>query len=421
MKLRCAKAWVSLCIVLLLVLGVFLKFPLTAGAAAGDYYDGITATGGTALLGQLHDLITTTHTKYTTYDNCKDPNIIKKTDAGSNTSSVAEFYSQADIASTWGSGNNGTWNREHVWCQSLSNGLWGTSGGGSDLHHIRPVESRLNSTRGNDPYGEVTGGNALYYKDAKGNNIALAGYDKGGVFEPLDEVKGDIARIVLYVYTHYNTYSNVYGTTNGGGKSSYFGTLSITKIISASSEKAAFELLSAWNTLDPVDEREQNRNEAVYEIQGNRNPYIDHPEYVNAIWGGSSNGGDNGNTDNGSGNTGNTGDNNGNTESGGNGGSSTDGNPFDEAMAQVATAVGREAKYLAIKHAMTLYEEMTPTEKQNHESAHTALLQAIMEYNQQVSRVNTAANEALSNTVSSVAVMAGGLAAFLYLLKQRKL
>ena len=398
MKLRCAKAWVSLCIVLLLVCGVFLRFPLTAGAAAGDYYDGITATGGTALLGQLHDLITTTHTKYTTYDNCKDPNIIIKTDAGSNTSSIAEFYSQANIASTWGAGKVGTWNREHVWCQSLSNELWGTSGGGSDLHHIRPVESRLNSTRGNDPYGEVTGGNALYYKDAQGNNIALAGYDKGSVFEPLDEVKGDIARIVLYVYTHYNTYTNVYGTTNGGGKSSYFGTLSITKIISANSEKAAFEMLIAWNTLDPVDEREQNRNEAVYEIQGNRNPYIDHPEYVNAIWGGSSNSGNNEN-----------------------GGSSTDRTPFDEAMAQVATAVGREAKFSAIKRAMTLYEEMTPTEKQNHEGAHTALLLAIEEYNQQVSRANTAVTEALSNTVASVTVMAGGLAAFLYLLKQRKL
>lgn len=417
MKLRCAKAWVSLCIVLLLVLGVFLRFPLTAGAAAGDYYDGITATGGTALLGQLHDLITTTHTKYTTYDDCKDPNIIKKTDAGSNTSSIAEFYSQADIASTWGGGDNGTWNREHVWCQSLSP-LWGQSGGGSDLHHIRPVESRLNGTRGNDPYGEVTGGNALYYKDAKGNNIALAGYGKGGVFEPLDRVKGDVARIVLYVYTHYNTYANVYGTTNGGGKSSYFGTLSITKIISANSEKAAFELLSAWNTLDPVDERERNRNEAVYQIQGNRNPYIDHPEYVNAIWGSSSNSGNNGNTDSGNGNTGNTGNsgNNGNT-----GGSSTDRSAFDEAMTQVATAVGREAKYLAIKRAMTLYEEMTPTEKQNHESAYTALLLAIEDYNQQVSRVNTAANEALSNTAASVTVMAGGLAAFLYLLKQRKL
>ncbi|MGN1207765.1 MAG: endonuclease I family protein, partial [Eubacteriales bacterium] len=355
-----------------------------------------------------HDLITTTHTKYTTYDNCKDPNIIIKTDAGSNTSSVAEFCSQANIASTWGAGKVGTWNREHVWCQSLSNGLWGESGGGSDLHHIRPVETRLNSTRGNDPYGEVTGGNALYYKDAQGNNVALAGYDKGGVFEPLDEVKGDIARIVLYVYTHYNTYSNVYGTTNGNGKSSYFGTLAITKIISAGSEDAAFEMLSAWNTLDPVDERERNRNEAVYEIQGNRNPYIDHPEYVNAIWGSSSNGGNNGG-------------NNGNTDNGGNGGSSTDGTPFDEAMAQVATAVSREAKFLAIKRAMTLYEEMTPTEKQNHEGAYTALLLAIEDYNQQVSRVNTAATEALSNTVASVTVMAGGLAAFLYLLKQRKL
>lgn len=250
---------------------------------AADYYAGIEATGGDALLGELHDLITTTHKKYTSYTDCKTPSTVKKTDAGSN-GNVLEFYTRVDISSSWGSGSIGTWNREHVWCQSLSNGLWGQSGGGSDLHHIRPVESGLNSTRGNNKFGEVTGGNEAYRKNTSGNKDILGGYVGGGTFEPLNEVKGDVARIVMYVYTHYNTYSNVFGTTNGSGKAS-FGTLNFTNVMSASSEAAAIDLLLQWNSEDPVDETETARNDAVYAIQGNRNPFIDHPEYAEAIWG----------------------------------------------------------------------------------------------------------------------------------------
>ena len=286
------KAGFKICLSLYLAAVIFLcaiigYIPaVTANAATQDsYYSDITATSGTQLLGQLHDLITTTHDTYTSYDDCKDPSIIKKTDAGSNSNSVMEFYSQADISSTWGSGAVGTWNREHVWCQSLSNGMWGTSGGGGDLHHIRPAESTLNSTRGNNKYGVVSNGTPVYYKDSSKQPVALGGYNGGGTFEPLDSVKGDVARIVLYVYTHYNTYSNVYGTTNGSGISSYFGTLKFTNIMDESSEDSAIDLLLEWNDIDPVDDIERNRNEAVYEIQGNRNPYIDNENYADAIWG----------------------------------------------------------------------------------------------------------------------------------------
>lgn len=278
------KLSMSLCLVLVMLFSMFVGIiPMSADAATIDsYYADITATSGNELLGQLHDLITTTHTEYTSYDDCKDPEIIKKTDGGSNSSSVMEFYSQADISSTWGGGAVGTWNREHVWCQSLSNGLWGQSGGGSDLHHIRPVETRLNSTRGNDKYGIATNGDPEYYKDKNGNNVAIGGYSSGGTFEPLDQVKGDVARIVMYVYTHYNTYSNVGGTTNGsGGK---FGTLNFSNIM-VGSEDEAIEALLEWNELDPVDETERTRNDAVYEIQGNRNPFIDNEDYADAIWG----------------------------------------------------------------------------------------------------------------------------------------
>ena len=256
---------------------------VVASAASDSYYAGITATSGKQLLGQIHDLITKTHTKYTSYNDCSSPTIIKTTDAGSKSGYVMEFYSQADIAGTWGSGNQGTWNREHVWPQSLSNGMWGKSNGGSDLHHIRPVETGLNSARGNNKFDEVSGGKAVYYEDSNNKNVAIGGYVASGEFEPLDFVKGDVARIVMYVYTHYNTYSNVGGTTNGSGGE--FGTLKFSNVIGAGSEDACIDLLLKWNREDPVDDIERNRNDAVYKIQGNRNPFIDHPEYADKIWG----------------------------------------------------------------------------------------------------------------------------------------
>lgn len=249
----------------------------TVNADTG-YYSCITATGGQALLGQLHDLITTTHKKYTSYDDCSSSSIIKKTDPGTN-GNVREFYTQDDISSAWGGGASGTWNREHVWCKSLSGGLWGKSGGGSDLHHIRPAESGLNSTRGNNKFGIVSDGNPAYNKDSKN----VGGYVSDNVFEPLDKVKGDVARIVMYVYTHYNTYSNVGGTTNGS-RSSGFGTLKYTMVVSERNEDAAIRMLLEWNKSDPVDDIERTRNEEVYKIQGNRNPFIDDETYAEKIW-----------------------------------------------------------------------------------------------------------------------------------------
>lgn len=287
-RLKTIRLWAIILLATLFagVLPATQSVPVYAATATADsYYSGITATGGTALLGQLHDLITTTHKTYTSYSDCKTPSKVSETDAGSKSGMVREFYSQADISSSWGSGKTGTWNREHVWCQSLSGGLWGESGGGSDMHHIRPVESSLNSTRSNDKFGELNGsGVAKYYKDTSGKEVALGGYSGSNTFEPLDSVKGDVARIVLYVYTHYNTYSNVYGTTNGSG-SANFGTLKFTYVISASNEYDAIDLLLKWNEQDPVDDIERARNDAVYKIQGNRNPFIDNSNYAEMIWG----------------------------------------------------------------------------------------------------------------------------------------
>ncbi len=287
---KAIKKIVSVCGAVVLAFGVIAASsfsPATAAIAeAGSYYATITSTGGNELLGQVHDLITTTHTYYTSYDDCKNPEYVKRTDPGPN-GQLMEFYAQAELSATWEFAAPGTWNREHVWCKSLSNNLWNkaNSGCGSDLLHIRPTESRLNTDRDNDRYGNVIGGTEIWYVNKSGVKVALGGYEKGTVFEPIDTVKGDVARIIMYVYTHYNTFENIYGTTNGNGSPNFFGTLNFTKIIAATSENAAIQILLEWHNSDPVDGLELARNEAAQEIQGNRNPFVDHPEYAEAIWG----------------------------------------------------------------------------------------------------------------------------------------
>lgn len=291
-----------------------------AEAAVGSYSTSIssyyssssTQYNGTQLLGQLHDLISSTHKTYTTYDdngkNLYQQNTDQWYDANGNKVSgyLRDFYSGVKWPNAWAAtaGNtSGGYNREHVWCQSLStpsgssSQLWGTTGGGADMHHLRPTEVRINSTRNNNLYGEVGSSRdsyKVYSKLGTNTTYALGGYYNDGVFEPIDSVKGDAARILFYVYTHYNSYKvsaafGSYASTNGSGDSSYFGTneLPITNVVKASSASAAWSMLLSWNELDPVDSMEMKRNEQVAVYQGNRNPFIDYPDLAKCCWGSS--------------------------------------------------------------------------------------------------------------------------------------
>lgn len=275
--------------------------------SASTYYNEITASSGTQLAAQLHDLITSTHRYYTSYDDNGKNGYQKQTDQyyenGVAVSGyIYEFYSGVKWPNAWAAtagSTTGGYNREHCWCQSNSvntagTQMWGENGGGADMHHLRPVEVRLNSTRSNNEYGEISNRDSykVYAKYGTNTTYAHGGYLSGGTFEPLDSKKGDVARIILYTYLHYNSYSvstlfDNYGTTNGSGSSSYFSTslLSLTKITNQTTEAKALELLLSWNESDPVDEIEQRRNEQVAIYQGNRNPFIDNSSYADMIWG----------------------------------------------------------------------------------------------------------------------------------------
>lgn len=222
----------------------------------GEYrYDTLSQLSADQLLATLRTLLTDTHTKMTTYAQCRD--LAVKTDC-ENGDGVTVSLIYTSYNATWGDWINNRsngWNREHVWPKNLG-GFSQNDTPGCDLHHVRPSDSVVNNIRDNKLYGEVGSG-----KDAKGADYtgnALGGISNSTYFEPLDNVKGDVARICLYLYVRY------------GGEYSKCG--KITNVFQS------VEVLLDWCELDPVDTWEIGRNEVVAAIQGNRNVFIDYPE-----------------------------------------------------------------------------------------------------------------------------------------------
>lgn len=227
---------------------------LTVESSAPAYYNDLTGLSGDNLSYALSTLITSTHSTITTYDQIR--HMYKYSDLGP-TGKMLTFYAHAEINGEWDGGNS--YNREHVWPQSL--GWFTTKDAGADLHHVRPSLPDINSVRNNNPYGEVDKQKAKEVKDG----TYLGGYLHDGYFEPLDHSKGDVARILLYLNVRYD---DEIASQNKN-------ILTVVK---------SMDLLLKWNELDPVDDYEMLRNNYVFSVQGNRNPFIDHPEFVDMIY-----------------------------------------------------------------------------------------------------------------------------------------
>lgn len=224
-----------------------------------SYYNSINLSeSGSTLKQSLRTLITSTHKNILSYGDLRTKTA--KTDVDPNNSNnLILFYSRVSVPSKWDSGN--TWNREHVWPQSTS--WFTTSGAGADIHHLRPTNPSTNSSRGNTPYGVVSHTENNRKKiSISGHGIVDYGYANKTYFEPLDEVKGDVARIVFYLLVRYKE------------SDSY----SITKVAQS------IDILLEWNDLDPVDSLERTRNEEAFKIQGNRNPFIDYSDFADMIF-----------------------------------------------------------------------------------------------------------------------------------------
>lgn len=225
----------------------------------GSYYDGTAGLTGSALKSKLHDIIS--NNTVLSYDQVWDG--IKDVDEDpQNTNNVVLLYKGTSSPKSNNGGGVDNWNREHVWAKS--HGDFGTSNGpGTDLHHLRPTDVTVNSDRGNLDFDN--GGSE--------NDEAPGNYTDSDSWEPRDEVKGDVARMIFYMAVRYEAGDRVDLEVNdqvNNGSNPYMGRLSVLK---------------QWSQQDPPDAFEQRRNERIFDNwQGNRNPFIDHPEWVESIW-----------------------------------------------------------------------------------------------------------------------------------------
>ncbi|MDO6598452.1 endonuclease [Oceanihabitans sp. 2_MG-2023] len=253
---------------------IILLFPFVLFSQVPAYYSSIDFSQSPEnLKTQLTVLITNTHATLIPYtsSNTDTWDVLKQSDLESQTSDnvlLIYGYNDSDALSSNDYSRNkdlschsssciGLWNREHVFAKSLANPSLDDSypSAGTDVHNLRSCDSQMNSSRNN-----------RIFQDDSGN----AHITSIGNFYPGDEWKGDVARIIMYMYTRYPTQCEA---INIG-----YGTLNNTSTMP--------NVFLDWNAQDPVSQFERDRNNIIYSAQGNRNPFIDNPYLATVIWGG---------------------------------------------------------------------------------------------------------------------------------------
>nr|WP_314499507.1 endonuclease [uncultured Chryseobacterium sp.] len=255
---------------------------LTYAQAPSGYYSSAGGLSGASLKTALSSIITNGHQDkgygglWTAY---KTTDIDKNYE---NDGSILDIYSERPTSSdpynfTPGSNQCGTYstegncyNREHIVPQSLFNEA---SPMKNDIHFIRATDGKVNGMRSNYPFGKVGSTTFTSQNGSKLGSSSSSGFS-GTVFEPIDEFKGDVARMVFYFVTRYQSQLSGFSSGNMLGSSAFPGL-----------QTWELNVLMAWHNQDPVSQAEINRNNASYTFQGNRNPFIDNPNYVNQIWG----------------------------------------------------------------------------------------------------------------------------------------
>jgi uncharacterized protein YjdB/endonuclease I len=171
------------------------------------------------------------------------------------------FYDGATLTATWDSGD--TWNKEHTWPNSRGAGE-NTGGPGADPHVLRAAAPATNGSRSNKMYGLPSENSSTY--------------DPGST---LAKYRGEAARCIFYAATRY------YNTCGTGGSSTGTNPLELTDDpteVQTNHTMGMVSKLLEWNNAYPVQPEEIVRNECIYNYDGIRNPFIDHPEYANYIW-----------------------------------------------------------------------------------------------------------------------------------------
>jgi len=255
---------------------------LAHAQAPAGYYNSANGLSGAALKTELSSIISNGHidkgysglwTAYKTTDIDKDYendgtilDIYSEKPAGADSYNYTPGTNQCGTYSSEGN----CYNREHIVPQSLFNQA---SPMVADIHFIRATDGKVNGMRSNYPFGKVGSASFTSQNGSKLGTSASSGYS-GTVFEPIDEFKGDVARMIFYFVTRYQSKLSTFSSGNMLGSSTFPGL-----------QTWELNVLLAWHNQDPVSQAEIKRNNASYTFQGNRNPFIDNPNYVNLIWG----------------------------------------------------------------------------------------------------------------------------------------
>ncbi len=254
-----------------LILGLITT--MVQAQVPSGYYTPANGLSGESLKTALYHIIKG-HTQFPYTSASTDVwDILKETDRDpANSANVILLYSGLSVNAAQEYNNGNGWTREHVWAKSR--GDFGTeTGTGTDVHNLRPENDPINTARNNRWFAECS--DMVYY-----NGVPTGSYTSSSawIWKPRDAVKGDVARMIFYMATRYEG-------ENGELDLEVIDYIPTDNYTTAPIHAKLQDLL-LWHYQDPVDNFERNRNEVIYKYQMNRNPFIDHPEYVNAIWGG---------------------------------------------------------------------------------------------------------------------------------------
>jgi endonuclease I len=264
----------------------------TTGAATG-YYAGVNTTSASALRSSLHPIID---------DHVKIPYTASTTDTWDvlnvadqdplNTARVLDIYKNTSYAKA--SGGNNFYNREHTWPNSLGFPSDGSSNYAyTDLHMLMISDIAYNSSRGNKPYDNCSSGctefpTASHNGQGGGSGVypGNSNWSNSSVFQVWSKLKGNVARAMFYMDLRYE------GGSHGGSGAAepdlrLTDTMSLITTTGSNASVGYMGRLSTliqWHQQDPVDAAERLRNEVIQTYQGNRNPFIDHPEWVACIY-----------------------------------------------------------------------------------------------------------------------------------------
>jgi endonuclease I/DNA-directed RNA polymerase subunit RPC12/RpoP len=243
-----------------------------------DSTDSYTATQNNPLYTRLYTLMSSTRNSTTvTYSGTGSTSLAHYwayTDAEAGSSSYLYFYT--DILQS--SSDGFTMNREHVWPQSKAS--YYQLNGGADLHHLRPSISGVNQSKSNRAFGDKDSSFSAY--QVNNNDVIWTGTRDGvDLLDVKDNVKGDVARILLYVYVRWQQ-PNLYSDVASANLPTLDSDDSADNGIRIIENRAT---LLQWCKEDPVDAWEMERNDLVQDVQGNRNVFIDYPELAWLIFG----------------------------------------------------------------------------------------------------------------------------------------